>query len=512
MQTETSRPRNGIHVAYGWGLKIYVNRGHLVVDHGIGTDRETHRFNRATSGLKRLVVVGRSGFVTLDALRWIKDVKAAFVQLDPDGKLVCLTAPAGTDLPPLRRAQALAAYTDTGLVVARLLLTEKTDGQAALLPELDASDETRRAMRNAGHAIAAASTVDELVAAEAAAASAYWDAWAPVHVPFGPRDAQHVPDHWRTFGQRHSPLTGSPRLAINPANAILNYLYALLEAEATLACSTIGLDPGLGIFHTDKRGRASLALDVMEACRPLVDAYLLTLLRQRTLNRRDLAETRRGDCRILPPLAERLATTVGTWQQYVAPAVERVAQTIGDHATDPFAVPTNLTGTHRKAAWQRRQSQRTRSAPLAPLPTTCRGCGAELANRRRRYCDACRQASAERAGHSGRAAATIALARLRDEGLDPAHGGDTARRRGSKNAQHQRELAKWQPKPGAVYDRDDFRERTADALRDVSIDDLAQATGLSAHYCSLIRLGKRTPHPRHWLAIEAALTPNARTG
>ena len=31
MQTETTRPRNGIHVAYGWGLKIYVNRGHLVV-------------------------------------------------------------------------------------------------------------------------------------------------------------------------------------------------------------------------------------------------------------------------------------------------------------------------------------------------------------------------------------------------------------------------------------------------------------------------------------------------
>lgn len=49
------------------------------------------------------------------------------------------------------------------------------------------------------------------------------------------------------------------------------------------------------------------------------------------------------------------------------------------------------------------------------------------------------------------------------------------------------------PKPGAIYDRDDFRRRTADALRDVSIDDLARATGLSAHYCSLIRLGKSDP-------------------
>jgi CRISPR/Cas system-associated endonuclease Cas1 len=42
---------------------------------------------------------------------------------------------------------------------------------------------------------------------------------------------------------RGSLLTSSPRLAINPANAILNYLYAILEAETRLACLTLGLDP-----------------------------------------------------------------------------------------------------------------------------------------------------------------------------------------------------------------------------------------------------------------------------
>jgi hypothetical protein len=39
-------------------------------------------------------------------------------------------------------------------------------------------------------------------------------------------------------------------------------------------------------------------------------------------------------------------------------------------------------------------------------------------------------------------------------------------------------------------------------LRERSIADLVAASGLSAHYCSLIRLGKRTPHPRHWEALE----------
>jgi CRISPR/Cas system-associated endonuclease Cas1 len=39
-------------------------------------------------------------------------------------------------------------------------------------------------------------------------------------------------------------LTGGPRLAANPANAVLNYIYALLEGEATLAARLVGLDPG----------------------------------------------------------------------------------------------------------------------------------------------------------------------------------------------------------------------------------------------------------------------------
>jgi hypothetical protein len=30
------------------------------------------------------------------------------------------------------------------------------------------------------------------------------------------------------------------------------------------------------------------------------------------------------------------------------------------------------------------------------------------------------------------------------------------------------------------------------------------ATGLSDHYCSLIRLGKRVPHARHWPALSRA--------
>jgi CRISPR-associated protein Cas1 len=81
-------------------------------------------------------------------------------------------------------------------------------------------------------------------------------------------------------------------MAANPANAVLNYLYALLESEATLAARTVGLDPGLGVMHADQVRRDSLAADLMEPIRPRVDAYAFDLLTKRPFAARDFHETR----------------------------------------------------------------------------------------------------------------------------------------------------------------------------------------------------------------------------
>lgn len=103
---------------------------------------------------------------------------------------------------------------------------------------------------------------------EAQAAATYWAAWRGVQVQFASRDADRIPTHWKRFDQRASPLTGSPRVAINPVNAVANLLYALLEAESSIALAAVGLDPGIGIMHTDQRARDSLALDLMEPSAP----------------------------------------------------------------------------------------------------------------------------------------------------------------------------------------------------------------------------------------------------
>ena len=126
---------------------------------------------------------------------------------------------------------------------------------------------------------------------EAQAALAYWSAWRTLPITFPKNDIARIPAHWLNFGARISPLTGSPRLSVNPPNAILNYLYAVLEPEARLAAAALGLDPGLGVLHVDSGNRDSMALDLLEPVRPQVDSYLLDWITRQPLSRECEMET-----------------------------------------------------------------------------------------------------------------------------------------------------------------------------------------------------------------------------
>ena len=129
-------------------------------------------------------------------------------------------------------------------------------------------------------------------------------------------DLPRVPAHWRTFNTRKSLLSGSQRLAANPANAILNYLYAVLESETRLAVAALGLDPGLGFWHVDTPARDSLACDLMEPVRPRVDAFLLDWITREPLKRAWFFEQQRRKL----PIDERSRNRVVSNRPDVGPS------------------------------------------------------------------------------------------------------------------------------------------------------------------------------------------------
>src|SRR5215217_5000241 len=143
---------------------------------------------------------------------------------------------------------------------------------------------------------------------------------------FARKDLPHIPEHWRTFGTRASPITSTSRSAGNPINALLNYAYAILETEVRLAILAMGLDPGMGVLHADLKSRDSFVYDLLEPLRPVVDGYVLNLLAERTFAVKEFFETRQGVCWLMPPLPQTVAELAPRLAQLAAPVVEQVAQ------------------------------------------------------------------------------------------------------------------------------------------------------------------------------------------
>jgi len=302
-------------------------------------------------------------------------------------------------------------------------------------------------------------------------------------------------------------VTCNPRKATNPANAILNYLYAIVESEARIAALAVGCDPGIGVMHADRPYRDSLACDLMEPVRPVVDAWVLDLLESRTFRRSDFFENREGVCRIMPPLTKGFAETAPRWAAAVVPVAEDVAGLLlGRHhkgsGRSTRAAAALLTRKSRGAGrgGARVRHRRDTRPERAALPKTCVLCGAELKENRRRYCTVCKPAQSLEA----MSRAHKALQARRVAGDDPAHGGQAGRQRGERNAETLRANLAWERKQLQVSDPGTFVSEIGPKLSEMSLAAMMRATGLSRPYCSMIKRGVRIPHPRHWEALRGA--------
>lgn len=78
------------------------------------------------------------------------------------------------------------------------------------------------------------------------------------------------------------------RPTLDPINALLSFIYSLLSNDCSAALRSVGLDPYIGFLHTDRPGRRSLALDLMEELRPIyADRFVLTMINNRIIGVND---------------------------------------------------------------------------------------------------------------------------------------------------------------------------------------------------------------------------------
>ena len=482
--------RSGVLTLFGFGIKVRMQCGHLEIEDGIGMDRRRIRLARVGHGLKRLVVIGSDGMVSLAALRWLADQDASFVMLERDGSVLATTGPVRSSDAKLRRAQSLAVSNGSALRIARELISKKLAGQEQVARQKLLDCSTADAIGRFKAELPQADSITTVRLIESQAARAYWSAWSTLAINFPKNDLPRVPEHWRSFGTRVSPLTGSPRLAVNPPNAILNYLYCMLESEARLAAAALGLDPGLGVLHVDTPARDSLACDVMEPVRSQVDAYLLDWITRQPLKREWFFEQRDGNCRLMGPFAVRLSETAGIWRQAVAPIAEWVAKqfwlTTHKRIQSNLA-PTHLTQTHRREA---KGKMIPAASPTREPQNICLGCGKNV-------------------GSGSTHCAVCAVEVSRTKMVEIAKQGRLASKTPESRArlamtQRRQATARrnWNPSSQPEWLTDEFyKGQIQPRLVNVTLSQIASAIGVSILYASDIRRARRRPHPRHWEAL-----------
>ena len=81
---------------------------------------------------------------------------------------------------------------------------------------------------------------------------------------------------------------------ISEINELINIFKNFIREEQVSASFSAGLDPYIGFYHAPDFGRESLACDLIEPLRPLIDNWCLGLFRQNILREESFSTTQEG--------------------------------------------------------------------------------------------------------------------------------------------------------------------------------------------------------------------------
>src|SRR5438094_328062 len=86
--------KHGVLVLHGFGIKVRLDNSHFLAEWGVGLERYQVRLSRVDGHkLRRVVLLGSDGYISLEALRFIADVGGTFSMIDKRGKALMVCTP-----------------------------------------------------------------------------------------------------------------------------------------------------------------------------------------------------------------------------------------------------------------------------------------------------------------------------------------------------------------------------------------------------------------------------------
>jgi CRISPR-associated protein Cas1 len=232
--------------------------------------------------IRQLVVFGNVQ-VSTQALETLVANEIPVAYLTGYGRFIATFAPAERKNVGLREAQ-FRRFADAAecLALSKAVVRGKLINQRALLMRSLRGDGDRGSDEPAARDMAelirrldGAPTLETVLGLEGQGAALYFG-------QFGRFLRAQPPGHGFEFTARNR---RPPR---DPVNALLSFAYALLTKDCFAAVCTVGFDPYKGFFHSNRHGKPSLALDLMEEFRPVIaDSVVLTLINNEMLSPAD---------------------------------------------------------------------------------------------------------------------------------------------------------------------------------------------------------------------------------
>ncbi|MBQ3334772.1 MAG: CRISPR-associated endonuclease Cas1 [Eubacteriaceae bacterium] len=178
------------------------------------------------------------------------------------------------------RVQQIDTFRDKGLNYAKSVLAAKCFNTKQLIkqymssrPDLKDNHQVRQTLailEDSIEKIENSMTVDVLLGIEGNCAKAYFSVFNIL-----------MNNEGFSFVHRNK------RPPLDPVNAMLSFVYTLLMSDYASALETVGLDSYIGFYHTLRSGRCSLACDLMEETRCLVERFVLSMIHLKMVNQKD---------------------------------------------------------------------------------------------------------------------------------------------------------------------------------------------------------------------------------
>lgn len=188
--------------------------------------------------------------------------------LSSHGKLIGITQPLTTKNIRLRQKQFIQfQHPEISLRLARWVVHSKLSNQRTLLRRNGKpGDQVLKELALLKEKALVATDIEKLRGLEGRAGRLYFESF-PTMLKSPVVDGVSLMN-----GRNRRP----PK---DPVNALLSLGYTLLVRDFMVACINVGMDPLFGFYHRSEPGRPSLALDLMEAFRPvIVDSVVIRVM------------------------------------------------------------------------------------------------------------------------------------------------------------------------------------------------------------------------------------------